>query len=196
MDSVQDTSEELDPRIRRTRQLLHDALVKLMKQKDFDRISIQDIAEASTLNRATFYAHFPDKFALLASVVNARFRELITKRGIRFDGCEGALRRTALGVCDYLAEMPGSSTCKDSSQQRYTESAIVDVVRAIILQGLGHHPSAQGLPAELVASTVAWAIYGAAQEWVRSPQRCSAEEMAVSIETLVTPIFGAATPVQ
>ena len=35
--------EKLDPRVRRTRGLLQDALRKLLEQKEFDRISVQDI---------------------------------------------------------------------------------------------------------------------------------------------------------
>src|SRR5208337_1812010 len=53
----------LDPRIRRTRQSLQDALEKLLSKKDFEEISVQDVAETATLNRATFYDHYPDKFA-------------------------------------------------------------------------------------------------------------------------------------
>ena len=62
---LQEDCNRLDPRIRRTRQLLQDALRKLLDQKGFDDITVQDITEAATLNRATFYAHYPDKFALL-----------------------------------------------------------------------------------------------------------------------------------
>jgi hypothetical protein len=38
----------LDPRIRRTRQLLQQALEKLLETKELDRISVQDIAAAAT----------------------------------------------------------------------------------------------------------------------------------------------------
>ena len=64
-----EASKDLDPRVRRTRKMLQDALAQLLKEKEFDKISIGDIAEASTLNRATFYDHYPDKFALLHSLV-------------------------------------------------------------------------------------------------------------------------------
>ena len=33
--------------------------------KPFDEISVQDIAEAATVNRATFYDHYTDKYSLL-----------------------------------------------------------------------------------------------------------------------------------
>src|SRR5271167_110800 len=99
-------TDALDPRIRRTRHLLQDALERLLAEKDFEKISVQDLAEAATLNRATFYDHYPDKFALLECLVATRFRELLEERNIRFDGCQGAVRTMAIGVCTYLAEMP------------------------------------------------------------------------------------------
>ena len=49
-----------DPRIRRTRKLLQGALGALMQSKSFDEISVQDITEAATVNRATFYDHYND----------------------------------------------------------------------------------------------------------------------------------------
>src|SRR5271154_7492472 len=39
--------KSVDPRILRTRKLLQQALVKLMKEKQFDTISVQDIAESA-----------------------------------------------------------------------------------------------------------------------------------------------------
>lgn len=54
-----------DRRIQRTRQLLHTALVDLIKEKGFDAITIQDITERANLGRTTFYLHYPGKEELL-----------------------------------------------------------------------------------------------------------------------------------
>ena len=100
---VQASQEFVDPRIRRTRQLLHQALVNLLETKDFDKISVQDIAEAATVNRATFYDHYADKFALLESMVENRFNKLLAQRDVKFDGtCSSALTGIVLAVCVYL----------------------------------------------------------------------------------------------
>src|SRR5580698_11676218 len=58
-----------DPRVTRTRKLLREALASLLASKNFESISVQDIASEATVNRATFYAHFTDKFALLDSMI-------------------------------------------------------------------------------------------------------------------------------
>jgi AcrR family transcriptional regulator len=182
---------DLDPRVRRTRRMLQDALAQLLKEKDFDKISIGDIAEASTLNRATFYDHYPDKFALLQCLVASQFQELIAKRNIRFDGCEGALRNIAMGVCYYLAETnkPGSEGLRQASTPM--ETAIVSVVRRLMLDGFAQHPPKPGVPVEIVSSTIAWAIYGAAKEWAQSPKRMSVPKIGETIEKIVKPMLTA-----
>jgi AcrR family transcriptional regulator len=58
-----------DPRITRTRKLIRDALTSLLAEKSFEAITVQDVAERATINRATFYAHYTDKFALLNALV-------------------------------------------------------------------------------------------------------------------------------
>jgi len=66
-----------DPRIRRTRQLLQDALRKLLQIKRLDEILVQDITAAATLNRATFYDHYSDKFALFDAMIAGDFHKLL-----------------------------------------------------------------------------------------------------------------------
>ena len=87
--------EATDPRVLRSRRMLMDALAKLLTHKEFDSISIQEIADEATLNRATFYLHYPDKNALLQAMTAARFGDLIERRGLSFSDCDGALRAIA-----------------------------------------------------------------------------------------------------
>ena len=65
----------VDPRVRRTRLLLQQALTELMAEKSFRSITVQDIAERATVNRVTFYAHFADKDALLEYTMREGFRQ-------------------------------------------------------------------------------------------------------------------------
>src|ERR1700688_3200618 len=102
--------ETTDPRILRSRRMLMEALVRLLTQKEFEDISIQEITDEATLNRATFYLHYADKNALLQAMTATRFRDLIARRGLTFTDCDGGLRAIALGVCDYLAETTGCPT--------------------------------------------------------------------------------------
>ncbi|WP_082393378.1 TetR/AcrR family transcriptional regulator [Nocardia arizonensis] len=58
-------SQGTDRRVRRTRALLNQALLELMLERGYERISIGDILERADIGRSTFYAHFRDKDDLL-----------------------------------------------------------------------------------------------------------------------------------
>lgn len=53
--------KKTDLRVKRTRKMIIDAFIKLVNDKGYDNITIQDIADEAMINRATFYAHFKDK---------------------------------------------------------------------------------------------------------------------------------------
>jgi AcrR family transcriptional regulator len=182
-------AETTDPRIVRSRRMLMEALANLLIRKDFEEISVQEITDEATLNRATFYLHFQDKGTLLQAMTEARFRELIDRRGISFTNCEGALRAIALGVCDYLTE---TTKCPVHGSLLPLESSIIPVVESMFKEGLERHALAPGIDAGLVATTAAWAVYGAARKWFQTADRIPAEEMASKIEAMVNPLFPSA----
>jgi AcrR family transcriptional regulator len=60
----------VDRRVRRSRRELQRALVELVIEKGYDATTIDDITTRADLARATFYAHYADKHALLISIAN------------------------------------------------------------------------------------------------------------------------------
>jgi AcrR family transcriptional regulator len=59
----------MDRRATKTREHLIAALEQLIQIKDFDKLTIAQITEAADVNRATFYAHFLDKYDLLDATI-------------------------------------------------------------------------------------------------------------------------------
>ena len=59
-----------DLRVVKTNKVLFDALLKLMKEKNFEKIKISDICEEALINRTTFYAHYEDKYELLLALID------------------------------------------------------------------------------------------------------------------------------
>lgn len=177
-------SSKVDPRIRRTRQMLFQAFQSLLAEKTFDLISVQDIAERSTLNRATFYDHFTDKFALLEAMMGERFSTLIAARMAGNTAtCEFGLRQLILAACDFLAE--AASGCQKHQRQfePMVESQVKSIIREFLLGGLRDH---RVKTPELKATMVSWAITGAALQWSRE-KKTSAEELAdVVLPTVYT----------
>jgi AcrR family transcriptional regulator len=59
--------KKTDRRVERTRQLLRDALVALILEKGYQKITVQDIIDRANVGRSTFYSHYQDKEDLLFS---------------------------------------------------------------------------------------------------------------------------------
>jgi AcrR family transcriptional regulator len=53
-------SNQTDPRVLRTRQLIRDAFVDLLEETELEKITVNRIAERATINRVTFYLHYRD----------------------------------------------------------------------------------------------------------------------------------------
>jgi AcrR family transcriptional regulator len=57
--------KKTDLRIIRTKKSIRKAFLNLLKEKNYNKITIQDIAEEAMINRNTFYLHYLDKDDLL-----------------------------------------------------------------------------------------------------------------------------------
>lgn len=182
--------EVRDPRIRRTRQLLQGALSTLMQTKGFDEISVQDITDAATVNRATFYDHYTDKFSLLEATVGSGFHLLLHERNVQFDGtCPSAAGAIILAACDYLTQTHTGGACNTQNAfEPLVDAAMTSAIRRVLAAGMPKSTGGQVAP-EMVAMAASWAIYGAIKQWFDTPAHPPAEEIVPSILQLVMPIL-------
>ena len=184
--------ELLDPRIRRTRQLLQRALTGLMQTRSFEEISVQDIAEAATVNRATFYDHYDDKFALLDAMIASGFHQILHARKVLYDGrCPEMASAIIEATCDYLAQIREAHP--DSGEKNAFEplidAAITSSIRRVLAGAPGKENPSSTQRSEIAATAAAWAIYGAARQWSRTPNRAPVAEIVPQILAFVQPIL-------
>jgi AcrR family transcriptional regulator len=163
-----------------------------MQSKGFDDISVQDITEAATVNRATFYDHYTDKYALLDAMVAAGFHKLLDERKVSYDGsCASAAGPIVRAACDYLCEFHANQDAcrRQSAFEPLIEAAIIKAIRRVLSGGMTPEASTSGAPPEMIASTASWAIYGAVKQWFNTADRSSAEAIVPVILRLVMPIL-------
>jgi AcrR family transcriptional regulator len=153
---------ELDPRAKRTRLLLAKAFDDLMHVQEFGSITVQDIAAKATVNRATFYAHFKDKFELLDWIIRDAFRTRVLIGLEHFEATADAARHLISITGEFLAQFEGQCPERNREFLPLVESIILDELHAYIKQGL---PTKRQ---EIRATLISWSIFGAARKWSRS----------------------------
>ena len=179
--------------MRRTRQLLQGALCSLLRKKNFDEISVQDITGAATVNRATFYDHYTDKFALLDALVESGFHQLIDRRDVRYEGsCSNAAQGIIRAACDYVIESREKHLIHQSAFQPLVDAAIVQAIRRVLVAGMPKNSAKASPSSEMIATAASGAIYGAVKEWAQTPHRAKVEKVVPQIQQLVLPLLGQA----
>lgn len=67
---------ELDRRVIKTRQIIYEAFYSLMQEKQYDKITVQEIIDLANVGRSTFYSHFATKDELLESSIENMMEQL------------------------------------------------------------------------------------------------------------------------
>lgn len=68
IETLRESLREEDRRVRRSRKMLKQGLLELMKCKRFSEISVRDITDLMDMNRGTFYLHYTGTADLLRSI--------------------------------------------------------------------------------------------------------------------------------
>lgn len=173
-----------DPRVIRTRKLLQDALASLLREKDFTAITVHDIAARATVNRATLYAHFDDKYALVEAVLTDTFRTLVSQRlSFPAELTRETLRQLILSVCDLHESL--CAQCKRGYQ--FNVPVVEDKIKLQLQQIITDCLARQGVLPDrsrqegLAVTMTSWAIYGAVYRWITEGRPTTADKLAEAI---------------
>jgi AcrR family transcriptional regulator len=187
--------ERVDPRTRRTQALLQDAFVQLLGEKSFEALTVQDITARATVNRATFYAHFADKYALLDAIIAAGFAQSLQRRlDAPADSVAAYLRQLLLAVTDHLTAI--STSCQRSlhTYEAVVEAQIKAQLQTQLRGWLAGQPAMRRQPAQrldVVATLLSWSLYGAVTEWRKQGGQRSTEAFADEVVPLLAATIGA-----
>lgn len=180
--TLQDEKE--DPRVTRTRGLLENAFMEVVAEKGFQSVSVQDITDRAGVNRATFYAHFPDKYALLDHSIRMQFRQELEKRTLNVcTFSKENLRALIITVCEFIST--ASSHCNPPSPQfeSLMETQVKAQVQELVqnwIEKLETH-----FEPNVAATAASWAIYGLALEWSRDKKHAPVEAFTEQVLPII-----------
>lgn len=185
------SDDKEDPRVTRTRNLILNAFSELLPEKGFHSLSVQNITERAGVNRATFYAHFPDKYALLDFSIQQTFRQEIEKRTL--NAChysEENLRMLIVAVCEFVSNVHAHCSPPESQFESLIETQVKNQLQALMQKWLEQANS--DLDPKTSATAASWSIYGLVLQWSRdkSKKKLSSLQFANQIFPLIAVNLG------
>lgn len=175
---------KLDPRVKRTRLLLQNALMSLAREKPMESITVQEIAARAEVNRATFYAHFEDKNALLNYMVREMFQaRLGAKLPDQPHMSPENLRLLIWVTCEYISEfLSHCAPVRQANEQAMMFVPVQDYLYEILSEWLQR----AGVSApEVVPVSLSWTIWGTAFQWAREGRKVPLDGYVPQILVLV-----------
>ncbi|MBR4706727.1 MAG: TetR/AcrR family transcriptional regulator C-terminal domain-containing protein [Pseudobutyrivibrio sp.] len=165
----------MDRRVVKTRRQIVNAFLKLLKEKGFDKITIQDIADEADINRGTVYLHFEDKYNLMDYCIDSYVDAMLT-------ACSGSeeikiKRESFMTLFDYLGENKEVyqlllENDKNSVFLKRLESVVEQQIRV----ALAHTPKKDDKKTELMVRFLMSGFLGVVDMWIRNYPVCTSEE--------------------
>lgn len=175
--------EKVDPRVIRTRKLIEGAFQELLISKGFQKITVSDITQTAAINRATFYAHFVDKYDLYNHYIRDHFMAFLKEHF----SCDAPLTRQNFKhllntTIYYIMKIRPQATLSTEDIDPYVEAGIQRVVFEQILKWIQPDYKTNGCEAgaEVVATAISWAIFGVG---LRASQQ---KQSTISVDSVST----------
>lgn len=178
-----------DLRIVKTKKNLYEALILLMKEKNFEEIKVSDICEKSMINRSTFYDHFEDKYELLDSLIKGLENELTMKLGEN-DQSNHPKQYFMKMIDLFFAHVRDKLTIYNLILAKNNNGIVMDMVYQACLREVKEYIEKQSnlkqdIPADVIASFYVSGVIHICLEYVRNPNYHSKEEILSYLNILI-----------
>lgn len=179
-----------DLRVVKTQNILYRTLLELMKEKTFEEIKVSDICNQALINRSTFYAHYNDKYELLAEFIqelkNSLTGELRKNKNIS-NTKEYYLEMIKLFL-DHIEEKRESYLAiMIHNRNSITMDIIYDVLDHDITSHLQQDNSIDGnqIPRSIIAKFYIGAVVNVGVEWLKNGNGYTKENMIEYFNLLI-----------
>ena len=189
----------MDRRSTKTKRLLEDALIKLMIEKGFDKISIKDLTEEADINRGTFYIHYKDKYDLLEQkedeVLN-EFNEIVgniaKKYANNFILPTNKENLVSIFTCIYGYIKENADFMKvilGPNGDLNFQMKFKNFIESWIIKNISIQYEIEKLPIKYVSAIASAAQLGIIDKWLKSGMKETPEELAAIMSEVVGSIY-------
>ena len=169
-----------DLRVIKTKKILYETLIELMKTKTFEEIKVSDICTKALINRSTFYAHYEDKYELLLEFINSLKEEFIN---------ELSKNKNILNTREYYLEVirlfldhiENKKDIYNAIMINNRNSIMMDILSSVanneVIKKMESSNISTKVPANIIAKFYLGGVLNLGIEWLRDTNKNSKEEI-------------------
>ena len=185
----------LDLRIQKTHKALADALGKLLQEKRFENITVNEICNMAMVRRATFYKHFGDKYELFTFMIQ-NIQEEFWKQSPEANAVTGSIEPYVIIMTNTLNFMDENQALVRSATQSSVYPILQNIVSEQILRDVKYRfredeRNGKKLPlsADLMAQAYTGTLMNITRWWIRHKDRVSKEEIISQLTALIRQLY-------
>lgn len=175
-------------RIRITKKMLKDSLIRLLHENSIHKIFVKDICEAAQINRTTFYKYYGSQYDLLADMEDDVLNQISSY--LSFDFAVGSTTQLLTEIMTFINE--NIDLCRlllyNNIDPDFPEKLFsLQSIRELISQ---QSPSAYGTEKlEYISDFLVNGGFGVMKRWINKENRESPKEIAALLNDLIMRIY-------
>jgi AcrR family transcriptional regulator len=182
------TKVKTDPRVRRTRRILQEALVSLVLEKEYSAISIKDITNRAEVAYITFFRHYNGIDELLMEVLDEGLAELLRHIATLAGEADGpANELEGKLIFEYIKQKSDlfRILLKSQSVKRIRKS-VIENIAAIFQNSCGFLQRPNSLvPANMASNHMATSLLALIEWWLEHELSPSPPQMGQIYKALI-----------
>ena len=180
--------KKTDLRVIKTKNLIYNTLIELMKDKTFEEIKVSDICNKSLINRSTFYSHYEDKYDLLVDFINSLKNEFISelnKNNSKLNNKEYYIEliKIFLNHIEERKEMYASIMI--NNRNSIMMDILLDVVNNDLLNKMNTDEFKTSIPNDIIAKFYLGGVINIGVEWLKDNKKYSKDDIINYITQLI-----------
>ena len=181
-----------DLRVIKTRKLIYQTLLELMKEKTFEEIKVSDICSKAMINRSTFYAHYEDKYELLVDFLSNLKEEFARELS---ESCKEnlSIREYYIRLISlFLDHIDSKRDVYNSIMVNNRSSIMMDILLSVvnddILKRFKENDINLKVPTEVISKFYLGGVINIGMEWLSNSNKYTKEEILDYLELLIPDI--------
>lgn len=181
-----------DLRVIKTRKLIYQTLLELMKEKTFEEIKVSDICSRAMINRSTFYAHYEDKYELLIDFLSNLKEEFARELN---ESCKEnlSIREYYIRLISlFLDHIDSKRDVYNSIMVNNRSSIMMDILLSVvnddILKRFKENDINLKVPTEVISKFYLGGVINIGMEWLSNSNKYTKEEILDYLELLIPDI--------